>query len=91
MTTNEDFAIRAEGLSQSYGSGRAIFDALDLSVGLGELVAIAGPNGVGKSTLLRTLLGILRAKEGTVTLFGREVSALERSEIAPRAGEENSG
>ncbi len=81
MSEETRVAVEATGIAQRYGDA-SIFEALSLSVRLGELVAIAGPNGAGKSTLLRTLLGILPAKAGTVTLFGEDVSMLERAEIA---------
>jgi len=58
-------AVEAKGLSKSYGS-RSLFHNLDISVEAGEKVAIIGPNGVGKTTLLRCLAGNLEADAGSV-------------------------
>jgi len=63
-------AITIEGLRKSYGTTRAV-DGIDLSVQPGEVVALLGPNGAGKSTTIDMLLGLAKADEGTVTLFGR--------------------
>ncbi len=50
-------AVEAKGLSKGFQPGRPLFARLDLAVEAGEKVAIIGPNGVGKTTLLRCLLG----------------------------------
>jgi ATPase subunit of ABC transporter with duplicated ATPase domains len=58
-------AREVEGLSKGYG-GEPLFRNLDLMVEVGERVAVIGPNGIGKSTLLRTLVGELAPDGGTV-------------------------
>ncbi|MGI2324498.1 MULTISPECIES: ABC-F family ATPase [Methylococcus] len=58
-------ALEAKGLSQGYG-GDTLFSGLDLMVEVGERVAVIGPNGIGKTTLLRTLVGELAPREGVV-------------------------
>ncbi|MDV3239114.1 MAG: ABC-F family ATPase [Gammaproteobacteria bacterium] len=58
-------ALEVEGLSKGYG-GEPLFRNLDLMVEVGERVAVIGPNGIGKSTLLRTLVGELAPDGGTV-------------------------
>ncbi len=58
-------ALELEGLSKGF-EGRPLFSGLDLMVEVGERVAIIGPNGIGKSTLLRTLVGELTPDSGTV-------------------------
>jgi len=57
-------ALEVEGLSKGYG-GEPLFNALDLQIEVGERVAIIGASGIGKTTLLRTLLGDLEADSGT--------------------------
>ncbi|MDF9392782.1 MULTISPECIES: ABC-F family ATPase [Methylococcus] len=58
-------ALEAKGLSQGYG-GDPLFSGLDLMVEVGERVAVIGPNGIGKTTLLRTLVGEMTPTEGAV-------------------------
>jgi ABC-2 type transport system ATP-binding protein len=64
-------AIRTEGLSKRYGSTLAL-DGLDLMVGEGEVYGYLGPNGSGKTTTIRLLLGLHRPSGGRAELFGLE-------------------
>jgi ABC transport system ATP-binding/permease protein len=57
--------VEARGVGQAYG-GRAIFRGVDLFLGPGSRVGLLGPNGCGKSTLIRLLLGVEAPTEGTV-------------------------
>jgi ABC-2 type transport system ATP-binding protein len=61
--------IRTEGLSKRYGSTLAL-DRLDLAVGEGEVYGYLGPNGSGKTTTIRLLLGLHRPSGGRAELFG---------------------
>jgi ABC-2 type transport system ATP-binding protein len=65
MTTH----IVLEGLVKTFGSTRAL-DGLDLTVEDGEVHGFLGPNGSGKTTTIRVLLGLLRPDAGRVSLFG---------------------
>jgi ATPase subunit of ABC transporter with duplicated ATPase domains len=58
-------ALEVEGLSKGYGA-EPLFKDLKMMIAVGERVAIIGPNGIGKSTLLRTLVGDLRPDMGAV-------------------------
>ncbi|MBG6057654.1 ABC-2 type transport system ATP-binding protein [Cryobacterium sp. MP_M5] len=62
-------AISVRGLTKSFGKVRAL-DRLDLAVEVGEVHGFLGPNGSGKTTTLRILLGLLRADAGEVALLG---------------------
>src|SRR5688572_16270479 len=62
-------AISVAGLSKSFGQTKAL-DGLDLSVARGEVHGFLGPNGSGKTTTIRVLLGLLRSDAGTVKLLG---------------------
>jgi len=53
-------------------SGRPVLDEVDLKVREGDLYAVLGPNGGGKTTLLRVILGLLPVSSGTVRVFGKD-------------------
>ena len=78
-------ALEMLRVSKSYGEGATLVHALrevDLSVQIGELVAIMGPSGSGKSTLL-TIAGTLEvATSGDVLIGGRNVSSMSRDDRA---------
>lgn len=57
-------------------AGRIVLDGISLTCGAGRITALVGPNGAGKSTLVRALAGLLPVEAGSVTLEGRELSAL---------------
>ena len=62
-------ALEAEGLHTFYGKSH-ILHGVGLTVGEGEIVTLLGRNGAGKSTTLRSLMGLTHAREGTVRIFG---------------------
>ncbi|MEW6670558.1 MAG: ABC transporter ATP-binding protein [Thermodesulfobacteriota bacterium] len=66
--------IATENLSHRFSSGRLGIDRITLSVGEGEFVVIAGPNGSGKTTFIRHLNGLLKPTAGRVLLDGVEVA-----------------
>lgn len=63
--------VELEGVSFGYRAGVRVLEGVSLRVDAGEFVAIAGPNGGGKTTLLRLVLGLERATTGTVKVFGK--------------------
>ncbi len=63
-------AVRLRGACVRYGS-RVLWEGLDLDVEAGEFVAVLGPNGTGKTTLLNVLLGLTPLSSGTVEVNGR--------------------
>jgi branched-chain amino acid transport system ATP-binding protein len=66
-------ALQADGLVAGYGRIQ-ILDRLTLTLSAGEVLGLIGHNGMGKTTLLRTLVGHLPAKAGTIRLAGRDVT-----------------
>jgi len=73
-------AVELRGVSFAYGNQAPTLRSVDLAVEPGEFVAIAGPNGGGKTTLLRLTLGLERAAAGEVLLFGEPAATFSRRE-----------
>ena len=65
--------LKVQGLNQYYG-GSHILRGLDFEAKLGEVTVILGRNGVGKTTLLKSLMGVVPIKTGSVTLDGADIS-----------------
>ena len=76
-----EIALSARGLRFGYGD-QPVLDGLDLDVAAGEIVGLIGPNGCGKSTMIRILSGLLEPAAGTVSLFDRPLASMNRREIA---------
>ena len=65
-----------------YGFGRrAIFSGLDIVARRGRITAIMGPSGTGKTTLLRLITGQIAPAQGSITVFGRDISSLSQREL----------
>ncbi len=73
--------LEASSLSFRYGKQEVLAD-VDFQLTPGEWISVVGPNGAGKTTLLRLLLGLLKPFSGTITLDGKPLSSLSRTEIA---------
>jgi len=73
-------------LSSAYANDRTIFENISFSVGKGEIFCILGPNGTGKTSLLRCLSGISLPLTGSVTIDGKDLHSLSRTEVAKRLG-----
>uniref|UniRef100_A0A7C3I1Z2 ABC transporter ATP-binding protein n=1 Tax=Gracilinema caldarium TaxID=215591 RepID=A0A7C3I1Z2_9SPIR len=73
--------LEVHQLSFSYGS-TPVLHSLSFSVGAGELLCLVGPNGVGKSTLFKCILGLLRGYEGEILFNGRSLRTFKESELA---------
>jgi zinc transport system ATP-binding protein len=71
-------AVSLEGVDFAYRSGHPVLSGVELVVERGELVAVAGPNGGGKTTLVRLILGLERPTAGTVRLFGEPAHRFSR-------------
>ena len=76
--------LEVNALSAWYGAAQILFN-IDLQVGRGEVVALMGRNGAGKSTTLKTIMGMLARRSGTVQFMGHNIGRAEPHVIA-RAG-----
>jgi iron complex transport system ATP-binding protein len=75
--------ITLDSVTLSYGA-RTVLSEVSMSVMPGELLALIGPNGVGKSTLIRATSGVLAPARGTIAHDGREIHRLKPEERARR-------
>jgi zinc transport system ATP-binding protein len=71
-------AVELQGVEFGYPAGPRVLRDVDLAIEPGEFVAIAGPNGGGKTTLLRLVLGLERPLAGTARLFGEPADRTSR-------------
>ena len=78
-------AIETSGLSMRFRGGQVAVDHIDLAVPRGSVYGFLGPNGSGKTTTIRMLLGLLFATEGTFRLLGTEAQS-GLSGVLPRVG-----
>ena len=78
-------ALAVEEIRASYGPLQVLFDT-SLWVGHGEMVALMGPNGVGKSTLLKVIGGLLRPDAGTVRISGVDMTTASSTASGSRRG-----
>ncbi|HLM38217.1 MAG TPA: ABC transporter ATP-binding protein [Microvirga sp.] len=72
--------LEVRALRAGYG-GTEVLRGLDLSVGAGEIVAVLGSNGVGKTTLNKVLSGVLRANDGEIRFDGKALTGASSSDI----------
>ena len=84
MSTTPDVLLQASGLCAWYGAAQILFD-VDLQVRKGEVVALMGRNGAGKSTTLKALIGMVEKRRGSVHFMGHDLSRSE-PHVAARRG-----
>ena len=78
MTAEEEIVIRVRGLRTQFGHS-IVHDRLDLDVARGEIMAVVGGSGTGKSVLLNTIIGLHRQTAGTVKVFGHDSSHIDEA------------
>lgn len=76
--------LEAKGLAAWYGAAQILYD-VNLEVKRGEVVALMGRNGAGKSTTLKTLIGMLAKRSGNINFLGHDISKTE-PHVAARLG-----
>ncbi|MFT4958933.1 MAG: amidase [Paracoccaceae bacterium] len=81
MSDEPDICLDVKGLSGGYGRV-PVLHGIEFSVMENEVVGVLGHNGMGKSTLLKTLMGFLPAQSGTMRFFGNEINQLPPNERA---------
>lgn len=76
-----DFLVDAKGLHAWYASSH-VLHGIDIQIARGQTMGLLGRNGMGKSTLIRTLLGHVTQREGRITLFGEDASKFKPHQVA---------
>ena len=71
----EEEMFEVRNLSSAYGQSE-VLHGIDLAVTPGEIVALVGRNGMGKSTLMKSLIGVMPARSGQILVDGTDVTAL---------------
>jgi len=74
-----DALLQASGIDAGYGTMQVLW-GVDLDIRPGETVLLLGANGAGKTTFLKSLVGLIEARQGTVTLAGRDVTQTRSSD-----------
>ena len=75
--------LKVENINVYYGSIHAVKN-ISFEVGEGEIVTLIGANGAGKSTILKTISGLLRCKSGKISFMDKDISSTEAYEITQR-------
>ena len=78
--------IQFDGVSFGYDKGGPVLRGLDLQIGRGQILGIAGPTGAGKTTLIKLLLRLYDVTEGTIRLEGIDLRELELGELRRQIG-----
>lgn len=73
--------LRVDGIDTAYGTSQVLF-GMSLTVEAGEVVTLMGRNGMGKTTTIRSIMGLLSPKEGVISFEGRPISGLPPYRIA---------
>ncbi len=73
--------LEVEGLQTAYGSSQVLF-GIDLRIGAGEVATLLGRNGMGKTTTVRSLLGLTRPRAGSVRFRGERIDGLAPDRVA---------
>jgi len=81
MGTETQVILEARGVHAWYGSSH-VLHGVDIEVRRGETLGLLGRNGMGKTTLIRTLLGHVPQRSGQVRMFGRDTSSARPHEVA---------
>jgi branched-chain amino acid transport system ATP-binding protein len=76
-----DAVLSVQNLSASYGAARILY-GLSFEVGRGEVVALMGRNGAGKSTTMKAIMGLIAERDGAIHFNGSDISRLKPYEIA---------
>jgi len=81
----DEFAVTSQGLTKQFRGGQIAVNSIDLAVPAGAVYGFLGPNGSGKTTTIRMLLGLVRPSSGSHTLLGGSIPQ-DSQRVLPRVG-----
>ena len=78
--------IKVDNVTFGYGDGKTVIENISFAIDKPEFVCIVGPNGVGKSTLIKCINGLIKPQSGKVEIYGKDVKDYGLKELAKIAG-----
>jgi branched-chain amino acid transport system ATP-binding protein len=76
--------VHVDNVTAGYLPGINILNGCSLTAHEGELIGIIGPNGAGKSTLLKAIFGLVKVREGTISLYGDDITNLKANKLVAK-------
>ena len=83
-TDDRKVVVHVDAITAGYLPGINILNDCSLTAHDGELIGIIGPNGAGKSTLLKAIFGLVKVREGTVSLYGEDITNLKANKLVAK-------
>jgi phospholipid/cholesterol/gamma-HCH transport system ATP-binding protein len=80
-TAHEEFSIVVDGVRKTFDGKEFVLNGIDLKIPKGKITVIIGYSGTGKSVLLKHLLGLLKPTEGSIKVFGQEITGMTTDEL----------
>lgn len=78
--------IQVKNATFGYDANNNVFEDKNFAIGNGEILSILGPNGCGKTTLLKCLNGLFRLKRGEIYIEGKNINSLKRNVVGKKVG-----
>ena len=83
-TETRDLVVHVDNVTAGYLPGINILNECSLTAYAGELIGIIGPNGAGKSTLLKAIFGLVKVREGSISLYGDDITNLKANKLVAK-------
>lgn len=84
VTETRKVVVHVDNVTAGYLPGINILNGCSLTAHDGELIGIIGPNGAGKSTLLKAIFGLVKVREGTISLYGDDITNLKANKLVAK-------
>ena len=84
VTETRDLVVHVDKVTAGYLPGINILNECSLTAYNGELIGIIGPNGAGKSTLLKAIFGLVKVREGSISLYGDDITNLKANKLVAK-------